>query len=426
MAWEDRLRKFVYLPPNGGRFDAQFDSLSRSGGRKAPVTELPGQDQARVQNLGVMTPRYPVDIYFSGPDYDQTADRFWNALDQDGAATIEHPRWGVLSVIPLTKSQTEQFVNGVGRAVFSIDFIRVSTEVRAYPRVRTSPSDLVSVTADAAVEQILADMADVDTTGLAEVAAIEGTVTETVAEFTELSEAMLSSPDVAIVVGLLTEPETPTLNDQALDMIRQISELSDEIVRDIDDVADAPVLFAQRLIQLHRLPSSVAISVDRKIKGYKAIATTLTDIYVGLANTYSEFAERISLAALWALLIGASESTTTGALVTRADAQEVVETLASIRSSIVEAVEDIGGVPNFEANALADSVATSAIDNVIGRALALPTEALTVLDRQITPLQFVWESDGNTDRLDEFIAFNRLSGDKILMLEIGDEVRWYV
>ena len=426
MAWEDRLRKFVYLPPNGGRFEAQFDSLSRSGGRKAPVTELPGQDQARVQNLGIMTPRYPVDIYFSGADYDQTADRFWNALDQDGPATMEHPRWGVISVIPLTKSQTEQFVNGVGRAVFSIDFIRVSAEVRAYPRVRTSASDLLSVSSDAAVDQILADMAGVDTTGLAEVAAIEGTVTETVAEFTDLSEAMLSSPDVAIVVGLLTEPETPTLNDQALDMIRQINELSDEIVRNIDDVADDPVVFAQRLIQLHRLPASVAIAVERKVRGYQAIAGTLIDTYVGLANTYSEFAERIGLSALWALLIGASESTTSGDLATRAQAQEVVEVMAAIRTAIVEAVEDIGGEPNFEANALADSVATSAIDNVITRALSLPTEALTVLDRQITPLQFVWESDGNTDRVDEFIAFNRLSGDQILMMEIGTEVRWYV
>ena len=424
MAWEDRLRRLVYVSPSGRRFEPLFDDLNRAGGRKAPVTEFPGQDQAQTQNLGLVTPRYPMTIYFSGADYDVEADRFWTALDEDGAGRLEHPRWGNISVLALTKEQVERFVDGVGRAVFAVEFIRVS-ETQLYPRVRTSASDTTTVAADAAAAEISEGIDGVDTTDIGEVAAVEDEVSTAVTQFSEVTAAFLSVPDIQVVVGLLADPPAATGID-VQDVISQVQELTDQIIREIDNAADEPVELAQSIVQLHRLPATAGTSVLVKIKGYAAVVTTLIESYVDLATDYFEFAAGISLSALWSFLMGASESTVTGSLVTRSDAQLAVETLAAIQAQIVDGVERIGSQPNYDTNALVTAVAASAITNLLDRALTLPTENKAVVDRQITPLEFVWNLYGGIDRLDEFVAFNRLTGNQLILLEVGDEVRWYV
>ncbi len=69
---------------------------------------------------------------------------------------------------------------------------------------------------------------------------------------------------------------------------------------------------------------------------------------------------------------------------------------------------------------------SSALNGLIDQALNLPTERVIILDREMTPLDLVWELYGDIERLEEFIEYNNLCGDEILWLTRGREVRWYV
>ncbi len=126
MSYLDRLRTAKYIAPSGSIFIFKFNDLKRSGGKKAPIQEFPQQNEADVKDLGNLADRYPVELFFTGADYDQIADSFKEALAEKGPATLLHPRWGDLSVLPLTYIQSEGFVDGMRQARFSIDFVRVA------------------------------------------------------------------------------------------------------------------------------------------------------------------------------------------------------------------------------------------------------------------------------------------------------------
>jgi prophage DNA circulation protein len=409
MSWNDRIQSMLYqAPQSGGQFELLFDDVSRTGGKKAPVNELPGQDQAIIQELGILTPRYPVTGYFSGPDYDQVADRFWNALDETGPATLKHPRWGAIQVIALQKEQREQFVDGAGRAVFTIEFVRADATVAEYPRVRAAVDDRITTGADTAVAAMAAAAADADTTEPRMQIAVQDSVISTLEDSRTTMQLLIN---------------------QAEDHREEFNELIADITRNIDTLVLDPVTLTQRMASLFRLPALGAGSVYSKVTGYASIFATLGDTLVATAQRYSDFAASLSLANLRALLLGAAEATTVGEVPTRADAQRSVDALSQLRTDAVAAIEQIEAETessDYETQALTEGVMSRAIEGLVARALSLPTERVMVLERYVTPIVLCWELYGDLTRLDTLIDFNRLSGDEIIMIPPGREIRWYV
>ena len=55
----------------------------------------------------------------------------------------------------------------------------------------------------------------------------------------------------------------------------------------------------------------------------------------------------------------------------------------------------------------------------------MPTERVFVLDHGVPPIRLVYELYGSIDRLDQFIGYNDLSGNELLMIPSGREVRWF-
>ena len=92
MAYKDRIKEMIYTSSEGNQFTLKYSELSRTGGRKAPITEFPGQDQGAVQDLGATTPTFPINCFIDGENYDQTADAFWLALHESGPGVLSHPR----------------------------------------------------------------------------------------------------------------------------------------------------------------------------------------------------------------------------------------------------------------------------------------------------------------------------------------------
>lgn len=404
MSWTDRLRPMEYRSPSGATFSLLFDEVARTGGKKAPVTEYPLQDQAGVQDLGNLTPRYQVVCYISGPDYDTESDRFWDSLDETGIGRLTHPRWGVIEVVPLSKEQREGFVEGASRAVFNIGFIRASERAFAAPRVLTSTDDRISALAAAADEQNVATLDGVDTTDPRQQAAISDAVTESVA----LAETQVQS----------------FVTDQ--DILSAFSGAVSDITRNIDTLMETPLDLAERIAALYQIPPRSVISILAKINGYTTIFNGFRSTFLNIAATYGEFAEKIAALFMRTTLTSVANATTTGTIPTRSDAQRVVDALSSLRASVIADIETIESAPDYTGERLSEQALSRAIENIIDRSLSLPTERVLILDRSVTPLTLAWELYGGIDRLDELIDYNGFGGNQLLILDHGTEVRWYV
>lgn len=406
--YTDRLRELKYTSPSGKKFTLLFDGLSRTGGKKAPVSEFPGQNQGAVQDLGELTGTFPITCYIAGLDYDTEADRFWNALAESGAGKLDHPRWGTINVLPSTREQSEQFVDGAGRAVFTITFIRTDDTVFDYPKSFIVPDDQITADADAAADGITATL--------------EGKAITDVREKAGLKENVLSTLDtVTGIIGTVT-----AFSD---DLRETIDGTVNEIIREIDILIASPQLLMESLLKLYRLPARVVTDVTEKVKAYKTIYISLANGFAETTKEYGEMFGIIASAQLQGVAIATAESTLNGNIPTRTQAGEIVDGLTGLYSDIIVTIEAIETAGNFtvdyETTRLTLQTVSRSVENLIDRALSLPTERILKLEKDVTPLQFAWELYGDLDRLDELIEYNNLLSDNILLIPRNTEVRWY-
>lgn len=407
MSYIDRLRELKYIAPSGSEFTLQFDGLSRTGGKKAPASEFPGQNQGAVQDLGELIGTFPIACYITGADYDTEADRFWDALAETGPGQLIHPRWGNVNVLPTTREQVEEFVDGAGRAVFTITFLKVNAEQFTYPTaVADFPSEVsagVTKTASAigdAVPEELTDLNEIASTKTIILASLD-TVTTAFNDITGLTDDTRAS----------------------------IAQAVNDITNDIDDLVEAPADLMSALLELYRLPASEEIDIEIKLDSYAAIYPELITGFVNTSEKYGENFGNIAVAIMEALGISAAEATTAGTIATNTQAGVVIDSLSGTIDGIktdIEEIESAGGfIADYEMQLQADLTTSSAINGLISEALSLPSEQILTLDRELTIIQLVYELYGNLDNLDLIMSYNNLQGDEILLLPRGTVIRWY-
>lgn len=407
MSYLDRLRNFVYTSPSGQEFTLNFDSLSRTGGKKAPVTEFPGQNQGAVQDLGNITPTFPVSCYISGADYDLEADRFWEALHESGPGRLDHPRYGNLSVLPIPETQSEEFVDGAGRAVFTITFIRADEKQFEYPSVTIDYATQVSANVDSIGTEIASAVPD------------EITDTKTLSGLTATIQSVTDTVSTAFdqITGITD------------DIQQQINQTIRDIENNIDALVAAPDDLMESVLELYRLPATLEIDIQEKLNGYKGIYTNLADSLVTQTETYGVQFGTVMVAILCALVGADMEASSYGDTPTRTQAGEIIEDDDEFASDIRESIEDIeaagGFVAEYQLLLQVEKTITETISGLIDTALDLPTERTEVLDREVTPIQFVYEKYGDLEQLDFFIAYNNLCCNDIILMPRGLEVRYY-
>lgn len=408
MSYLERLSEMKYTSPSGKIFSLNFDELSRSGGKKVPVVEFPGQNQGAIQDLGEITITFPVTCYISGADYDTESDRFWEALSEPGKGTLDHPRWGRISVVPSTRRQAEDFIEGASRAVFTIEFIKADDKAFDYPRIGSAPELKLSGDVDAAAASITASVADVEITDPGEKAALKKNTLDSVAGFRD---------------GM------KKVSAQSAELSRNIQAQVRKIEREIDSYVLAPAELMTAMLDLYRLPGQIITDVQAKIAGY---VTAYSNIINGFLGTTQQYGERLGIIAVGqssAIITAAAESSGTGAIATRGDAARSIQALAGLYDTVKTSIDALGEIGQFQADYEAQkavNVAVSlAINSLFERALNLPTEQVQIMEKNISPLEMVYELYGGIDRLDQFIEYNDLQGDEILIIPRGREVRWY-
>jgi len=402
----------TYTSPSGKSFSLSFDDVSRAGGKKAPVIEAPGTDGGTVQDLGNITPVYPVVCYISGSDYDIEADRFWEAMHEIGPGILNHPRWGNLRVLPNPRTQVEQFVEGAGRAVFNIDFILAPEGSDEYPKIEAAPD--LQIAADA--EQAASDIAD----------SLYGT------EITD--PGALAGLKASVLSGLTKTKAAFATVSAAVDGLQEdIQAAITTITNEIDTLITAPADLMAELLTLYRLPARTVTGIQSKIEGYEALYTTIVSGFVSQTTAYGQMVGLVNASQVNAIQAAAAESTIDGTIRTRAEAASIISKLNDLNSglaSTLESVETAGGFYSDHVSRLsAESAAARAVSNLIDRSLGLPAEKKKTLTEDATPLNIVFtlyeDLDNFEDTLDQFIEYNALTGPEILLVPRGREVRWY-
>jgi hypothetical protein len=415
----ERVRTARYRSPSGATFDLQFDTVERQGSKKAAIHELPQQDKSDVQDLGQSTEKIPLTVYFTGDDFDQQADAFYSALSERGPGTLQHPRYGDIPVLPLAWAQSEDWVAGLGRAEFKIEFVRVSDNV-VFPITATSAVESVGSLADAgAIAATAAAVAEFDPISAADVSVVADGITEGLEAYAQFFA------DIIAEVEAVQAEITGTIND---------------VTSTIDTLIAAPAALFGTLANLAALPARVFTNVKNKIDAYASMIIAAANI---VPESYAQAVA--SIHSILCLFAGASVASTIGPIQSRSQAVTIADRMDDISQAVSGAIEQAEEVsfavsapngpdgyrPSQAVIAQLTQAAEIARAAVLERAYSLPAEHRTTIETERTPIDLVAEFYGDViadfdAKLEEFIRTNDLQGNELIVIPAGREVIYYV
>ena len=382
MSFIDRLRPCRYTSPSGTEHEPLFNDAERSFERKAPVHELPGRDIADIQDLGNQAEKYPLDLYFAGPDYDVLADLFYKALRERGRGKLKHPRWGDHDVLALRVSQSEKFVEGTHCAHFQVEFIDAPD-----PKTLTASSITVS-----AVQTSAGFAADAISGGIGAV-------------------------EVSVIDGVTAKGKAFTLVGFAKDTLKAINGITAE-------VSSATRRCATPDRQGHRLdsafPNSTALSwpctdcprrlTRRSMRKSRRTRTSSKTASLPSTDSWSRSP------ALLGLTTAAAESTTVGTFRSRGDAMDAYNSLTDLSAAVFGAVESYVDPATLAA---VQQLSSDARARLLVESYSLPTERSMVLTGDTDPITLATKLYGDPERHKDFIEQNHLADAAIFVIPRG-------
>jgi len=127
MSYVTRLSKAEYTPSGGAAIPFLYEDVDKVTSKKTILLDAIDGSQI-VQELLIPRDQYPLKIIFAGIDHDLQAQAFTQALAQPGNGSLNHPRYGLLEVLPVGDiKQQEKLVSGAGQTVVNVTFVEAST-----------------------------------------------------------------------------------------------------------------------------------------------------------------------------------------------------------------------------------------------------------------------------------------------------------
>lgn len=387
-----------------------FDDLERDGGKKGTTVEPVQQNRAIVQELGNLGIRFPMTLYIAGMDYHKTADAFFVALsepcDSDSPATLNHPRWGDILVCPEGNfTQVEGFVENMGRAVFTVTFVRIDRKAKFPGASKDAGSQL---------------QADSDAAKINAANTFEGNYPSPPTP-SDLAAVGNSAGNFLTAFG---------------DSVRGLTSLSEEVstqfeaglataLGSLGALASDPAAMADGMLSLVLMPAGLAVSIAQKVGAFRSAIEGIGSM-IGSSDAEAELKQLIASA----IASGATESTLEGDLLTRQDAINTAEDLDALLASLlalIETAEETGWIADSDTVATITDLLSVARSRLVDQSFSLksqrtytvsvPTDPNTILMR----LYGTWSDS----LLDQFCMDNDLADDEFFMLPAGRTVVWY-
>jgi prophage DNA circulation protein len=449
MTWEDRVSEGAYVAPDGTRQVFQFEDVSLTIRKKTIAHEFPNVNATFVEDKGLAGTLYPLVMYFSGEDHDLQAAQFESLLRQRGPGRLEHPMYGVRTVVPFGDiGRSDALVTAANQTAFTVTFWE--TIVALYPAADADTLQLVddAVNAyDVAGATQLADSLEI---------AKAGANSEFRADMGRLKDGVVRGLEFA-------KDGTAELQNKMNRIDRALSDTLSTFVGD-------PTLIAFQLKQLAGAPARSAALLRARLDAYgnlarsifagtgtgqgggtgsSAAGTGVVDPGTGAAGARATASNNFHANRLTAeLVVISTVSTVSGeSYRTRGDALASARELAELFDELVTWSEDnftvlfdsnvgpssanpastgVGSLDTGEARQVLQDAVTAALGYLIAVAFTLGIEKSLTLSSSRTAVDLTAQLYGGLDRLDEFIDSNELTGAEILEIPAGRTVRYYV
>ncbi|KPK96005.1 hypothetical protein AMJ80_02370 [bacterium SM23_31] len=418
--WQIRSREVIkFTSPDGNVFEGLWRGNSVPQEKTVAIFNYPKVKGSIVQDLDVNSSRYPMTIYFEGPDNDIESQRFQAAFNETGLWTVVHPVLGEKILQPLSFSP---LIDPVG----SGNITAVTTEW-------VEPiSDQLILSVQELAQRIQEQQEQL---GVQSAAQFEQNVTQdTAAE--------------RLAVTKLTG-ESLTAYEQTLQNLAElnadINEQVASIQQEIQDTIIQPVIDIQSLAgqvqSLIELPGLVVNDFFSRLESYSSFATSIFNLSPDTTDT-----EGINEVSTQEVFLSAVIGMTgiiaiTADFQTRPEAIQAIEDVNNLFLTITETLDSIQS--NFSDNPIdiqyfsqSQSFSNAALliaytsAYLLEASIDLKIEKRFTLEKDRAPIEIVITEYGNTGENDEnlelFIATNGLKGNDILILPAGREVVVYV
>jgi prophage DNA circulation protein len=415
MSYKERLEPLVYTSPKRKRFTLEFDSLVRQGAKKAGINEYPYQDLANVQDLGNTIQKFPITCYITGQDYDREADRLHDALRETGRGILDHPRWGTIDVLPISFEQTEQFVEGMGRAVFNIEFVEYPEEDFFLLALVKSAIGLVNQVLGAIEIAIgLVDSARRFVQG------VQSLVANTIAEVNRVKGRVQETVDIF-------RKSSKSWTDRVADTRNAMTDLETKFNRNLDSVAGEPFQLLQEVNGILSFPSRIQNSIQQKIDSYKTVIDNISKQNSQPNTIFDPYEASLQGAILITCGIYVADCTFQGEIQTRQEAINICQDLVKYKNIIlneIDRLEGFKGTIDYEALKGLWELYSVAQNRLLSEALNLPSERIITLEKDTPILIVAWNLYGNIDNVDFLIDYNRLVGLENMIVKQGSRIRY--
>jgi len=414
MAWLDRLNEAAYTSPGGTRQTFEYEDVRSEFDKKTGAFGFVDANGTYVQDRGNTGRRYPLRLFFWGPDYDIAAASFEALLLERGAGRLEHPAYGTVDVVPFgTITRRDDLKSAGNQAVLEVIFFETIGII--YPTGQTDPGSSVLSAVDAYNAAVSEQVAS----------ALDLTAPASLVTFKSTYDGLLDTAEA----GLRALADTQEAGQ------RQFDAISESINRGIDVLVATPLDLIFQTTLLIQSPARSLSAISARLDAYKDLAASLLT-GTGAAVPASPGVQDAN--AFYAREAFAS-SYVSGSVVSAVNAR--FETKAA---ALTAAESILGQLADVEAWREGNYAALGAIDT--GRAyqrlqeavaltagflveisFSLKQERAVVLDRARTIVDLSAELYGSVDdQLDFLINSNNLTGSEILELPKGRRIVYYV
>lgn len=419
MSWIDRLGSSVILiSPNGREFEAKWRGSDRSKAKKVGLFSPPDKVGTVVQDLDVDANKYPMTIYFDGPDHDLTASLFYNTCDEKGTWQVTHPVHGKLNLQLISVTERNQPVTNGNYTQVDLDWIEPIDEDQLISAA------LIASQIEAQIELLNAQAAD----QLANLADQNSTF------------SVQSLKNALSEAGDLIKDGLASITAFNADIARIVNNVQRALNAALNLPFVAIASTASQIQILSQTPALATSSIRERISTYE----NLGNKYLGIVPEEKSLSGRNEVAVkelvLTSVLTTMPNIFITGEIQTRAEAFEYAESLldyfATVTDDLDETQEffegsniDIAYYSQSESFNDMAKLISLAIQYLLRASFNLKVEKRFTLKQDRAPIEISISEygDENIDQnLDLFISSNNLKGDDILLLRAGREVVVYV
>lgn len=412
MSWQERIKDAAYTSPSGIRFSFIYEDVSKESDKKTTVFTFPDKDGAFIQDLGRGGRRYPLRIFFSGENYDLVADEFFTALEEVGVGILEHPLYGTINVVPTgTIRRRDNLKTASNQAVFDIEFWETITEI-SFPFAETEAITIVNES----IENFSEDASEQFDDELE---------LETVSEAIDFKSKFLTALD-------LTKSVLDDIAKIQQDIKSQFDAIYNTIQTNIDELIGVPVQLALNTIDFIRLPARALSGINAKLDAYGNLINNIigNDFEPSYDNKIKNNFVSLSLFANTSL-IAEVEATLFTELETKPEAINVADIIVTNFDNIINWSDTnrntLEIIDTGEAYQQLQNAVIADTTRLVQISFSLKQERFVVLERPRTIIDLCAELYGVVDsQLDFLISSNSLTGDEIIELPKGKEIKYYI